>query len=44
MGEIVPSALLTGPNQMQFATALLPVVYVALVMFYPIAYPISVTT
>jgi metal transporter CNNM len=40
-GEILPSSLLTGPNQLKFASQLTPLVYFACVLFFPVAYPIS---
>jgi hypothetical protein len=40
-GEIIPSALFTGPNQLITAAALSKLVYFLLLLFYPIAYPIS---
>jgi metal transporter CNNM len=41
VGEIIPAALLTGPNQLKLASTLVPLVYVVMVIFSPIAYPIS---
>ena len=41
VGEIIPAALLTGPNQLKLASFLVPVVYVVMAIFSPIAYPIS---
>jgi len=40
-GEIIPASILTGPNQLQIAARLLPVVYVVFVVFFPIAYPVA---
>lgn len=40
-GEIIPASILTGPNQLQIAATLTPLVYVVLVIFFPIAYPLS---
>lgn len=40
-GEIIPASILTGPNQLQIAANLLPLVYVVFVVFFPIAYPVS---
>lgn len=40
-GEIIPSAIFTGPNQMQIATALLPLVKTVLWVLYPLAGPIA---
>lgn len=41
VGEIIPAALLTGPNQLKFASSLIPVVYVVIAIFSPVAYPVS---
>jgi metal transporter CNNM len=41
MGEIIPAAILTGPNQLPIAANLIPMVYVVGVIFFPVAYPIS---
>jgi metal transporter CNNM len=40
-GEIIPASILTGPQQLQIAANLIPLVYVVFVVFFPIAYPIS---
>lgn len=40
-GEIIPASILTGPAQLQIAATLTPLVYVVLVIFFPIAYPLS---
>lgn len=40
-GEIVPSAIFTGPQQLQIAAKLAGVVWFLLTLFYPIAYPLS---
>jgi metal transporter CNNM len=40
-GEIIPSAVFTGPNQLRIAAALTPFVKVLMVVVSPIAYPIS---
>jgi CBS domain containing-hemolysin-like protein len=40
-GEILPSAILTGPNQLYFAAKFVPMVRVLKKVFYPIAYPIA---
>ena len=40
-GEIIPASILTGPNQLQIAADLTPLVYLVLFVFFPIAYPIS---
>ncbi len=41
VGEIIPASILTGPNQLPIAARLLPLVYFVLVLFAPIAWPIS---
>lgn len=41
-GEIIPASILTGPAQLQIAATLTPLVYVVLVLFFPIAYPLSI--
>lgn len=40
-GEIIPSAVFTGPNQLAIASALVPVVRVALFILTPLAWPIA---
>lgn len=40
-GEIIPASILTGPQQLQIAANLIPLVYVVFVVFFPVAYPIS---
>ena len=40
-GEIIPAAILTGPNQLLIAANLAPMVYIVFFVFFPIAYPIS---
>ena len=40
-GEIIPSAVFTGPNQLQLAQRLVPVVQLALFLLYPLAGPIA---
>lgn len=40
-GEIIPSAVFTGPNQLQIAAMLCPVVKFLMAITFPIAYPIS---
>ncbi len=40
-GEIIPASILTGPQQLQIAANLIPLVYVVFVVFFPLAYPIS---
>ena len=41
VGEIIPTAILTGPKQLQIAANLVPLVYLVNVIFFPVAYPIS---
>lgn len=40
-GEILPSAVFTGPNQLAIASALVPLVRLALLLLSPIAWPIA---
>lgn len=40
-GEVVPQALCLGPNQIQIAAGMAPVVKWLILLFYPICYPIS---
>jgi len=40
-GEIIPSALFTGPNQLLSAARMTGLVYLLFIIFYPIALPIS---
>eukprot|EP00977_Amphora_coffeiformis_P029897 scaffold43368_cov214-Amphora_coffeaeformis.AAC.3 len=40
-GEIIPSAIFTGPNQLAIASALVPVVRLALFLLAPLAWPIA---
>lgn len=40
-GEILPSAVFTGPNQLRLGSAMVPLVKVFLVVLYPIAAPIA---
>lgn len=40
-GEIIPSAVFTGPNQLRIAAGLAPAVKVLMIVACPIAYPIS---
>lgn len=40
-GEIIPSAIFTGPNQLIIATHLLPLVKVLMWIAYPLAFPIA---
>jgi metal transporter CNNM len=40
-GEILPSAVFTGPNQLRIAAALTPAVHVLMVVTSPLSYPIA---
>ena len=40
-GEIIPSSIFSGPNQMKLAASLSWVVYLLLFLFYPVAKPIG---
>jgi metal transporter CNNM len=40
-GEIIPSAIFTGPDQLQIASRLTPVVQAAMCLLYPVAEPIA---
>lgn len=40
-GEIIPSAIFTGPDQMSIAATLVPIVKIVMIVLSPIAYPIS---
>lgn len=40
-GEIIPSAIFTGPSQLLTAAKLTGLVYFLFALFYPIAYPLS---
>jgi len=40
-GEIIPSAIFTGPNQLFIAARFVPLVRTAIFLLYPIAFPIS---
>ena len=42
VGEIVPQALCTGPNQMKIASFLAPFTYLLMWITYPISYPIAI--
>ena len=42
VGEIVPQALCTGPNQMKIASFLAPFTYILMWITYPISYPIAI--
>jgi metal transporter CNNM len=41
VGEIIPAAVLTGPKQLKISASLIPLVYCVTVVFFIIAYPIS---
>ena len=41
VGEIVPQALCTGPNQMKIAAFLAPFTYALMVITYPLSFPIA---
>ena len=40
-GEIIPSAVFTGPNQMKIASSLVPLVRTIMIVLSPLAYPIA---
>jgi metal transporter CNNM len=40
-GEIIPSAVFTGPDQMKISAKLVPLVRVVMVLFTPLAWPIE---
>jgi len=40
-GEILPQAVMTGPKQLKLGAQLVPVVWVLMTLFFPIAWPIS---
>jgi metal transporter CNNM len=40
-GEIIPSAIFTGPNQLKIASNLVPLVQMLMFLLYPIANPIA---
>mmetsp|Transcript_22932 Transcript_22932/g.33846 ORF Transcript_22932/g.33846 Transcript_22932/m.33846 type:complete len:591 (+) Transcript_22932:33-1805(+) len=40
-GEIIPSAVFTGPDRIRIASNLAPLVKIVMCLLYPIAYPIS---
>lgn len=40
-GEIIPSAVFTGPNQMRLASRLIPLVRLVMCLLLPISYPIA---
>ena len=41
VGEIVPQALCTGPNQLRIASFLAPFTYCLMIITYPLSYPIA---
>ena len=41
VGEIIPQALCTGPNQMKIASFLAPFTYCLMIITFPISYPIA---
>ena len=41
VGEIIPQALCTGPNQMKIAAFLAPFTYSLMIITYPLSYPIA---
>ena len=41
VGEIVPQALCTGPNQMRIAAFLAPFTYALMIITYPLSFPIA---
>jgi len=42
-GEILPTALFTGPNQLKIAARFTPLIYMLRIVFYPISYPMAKT-
>jgi metal transporter CNNM len=40
-GEIIPSAIFTGPQKVELASKMVPMVRVVMVLLWPIAYPIA---
>jgi metal transporter CNNM len=40
-GEIIPSAVFTGPQKVELASKMVPLVRVVMVLLWPIAYPIA---
>ena len=42
-GEIIPSAIFTGPNKIKLASQMTPLVKTVMFLLYPIAYPIAKT-
>jgi metal transporter CNNM len=41
VGEIIPQAVCTGPNQMKIAAFLAPFTYALMIITYPLSYPIA---
>jgi metal transporter CNNM len=41
LGEIVPSAIMTGPRQLALAARATAVTWLVIAVFFPIAYPLS---
>ena len=41
VGEIIPQALCTGPNQMKIASFLAPFTYCLMIITFPISYPVA---
>ncbi len=40
-GEIIPSAIFTGPNKVEIAAQMVPVVKLVMMLLWPVAYPIA---
>ena len=40
-GEIIPTSIFTGENQLAITSYLIPLVYFLQILFFPIAYPLS---
>lgn len=40
-GEIMPASILTGPQQLQIVSTLIPLVYFIIIIFFPLSYPIA---
>lgn len=41
VGEIIPSAIFSGPHKLAFSAYLVPLVRVAMVMLFPVAWPLA---
>eukprot|EP00612_Vaucheria_litorea_P000638 CAMPEP_0171451604 /NCGR_PEP_ID=MMETSP0945-20130129/45_1 /TAXON_ID=109269 /ORGANISM="Vaucheria litorea, Strain CCMP2940" /LENGTH=449 /DNA_ID=CAMNT_0011976103 /DNA_START=433 /DNA_END=1782 /DNA_ORIENTATION=- len=41
LGEILPSAIFTGPHQLKIASSLTPLVWMLMIIFSPVAWPIG---